>query len=176
MTKNRIPRRIRKACNRIAPGKYVDPTTGRIYVDSADMDNAFEETLDKAESDFDANQRARPAQPPDEYLEIAERNVRRFWDRAERVHRDRLQVIAQRENVASRRSRLKTLRAILEYRTSMGLTVEPYVREEIRRLEEESDGDEEEARDQEEASEGGAADTAGGDEALERGGGGAPAR
>jgi hypothetical protein len=47
MAKNeRIPEGVRKAINRISPGRYVDPATGRVYVDSADMDGSFEAMQD----------------------------------------------------------------------------------------------------------------------------------
>ena len=43
MTRNdRVPHHVRKASNRIGPGRYVDPATGRVYIDSADMDGAFD--------------------------------------------------------------------------------------------------------------------------------------
>lgn len=43
---DRIPRGIRNMACRIGPGRYMDPANGRIYVDSSDMDDFFEEMVD----------------------------------------------------------------------------------------------------------------------------------
>lgn len=43
---DRIPQGVRKLANRLGPGRYMDPATRRIYVDSADMDDSFEEMID----------------------------------------------------------------------------------------------------------------------------------
>jgi hypothetical protein len=50
MSNDRIPRGLRTHANRIGPGRYMDPKTKRIYVDSADMDDAFDEMIDDAAS------------------------------------------------------------------------------------------------------------------------------
>jgi len=42
----RIPREIRKEANKLGPGRYMDPSNGRVYIDSADMDDFFEEMID----------------------------------------------------------------------------------------------------------------------------------
>lgn len=70
MRNDRIPKGIRKEANRLSPGRYCDPATGRIYVDSADMDDAFEEMIDgtknadrKRIAEYE-NRRLLPVPPP----------------------------------------------------------------------------------------------------------------
>ncbi len=85
---DRIPAGVRREINRIGPGKYADPRTGRIYVDSADMDDSFEEMIDgvkAADEKRDAekelgNDRERP---PVEIEELAVQQSLRHAQRME---------------------------------------------------------------------------------------------
>lgn len=75
MANDRIPPGVRKEINKIGPGKYLDPVTRRIYVDSADMDGAFDQMIDDtraADEKRDAEHKARmKALPPQHVMEQA---------------------------------------------------------------------------------------------------------
>ncbi len=88
MSKDRIPQGLRKEINRVGPGKYCDPATGRIYVDSADMDEAFEEMIDGTKKADEARDlakekelRADRPRPPMEIEELAVQQLYRHADR-----------------------------------------------------------------------------------------------
>ena len=85
---SRIPAHIRKEINRIGPGRYVDPSNGRVYIDSADMDGAFEKMQDDvrhADEARDALRKldAQREEPPPEVQAMAAEHLMRHAQRLE---------------------------------------------------------------------------------------------
>lgn len=83
---DRIPEGVRKEINKIGPGKYLDPSTGRTYIDSADMDDYFDEMIDGvAEADQkridELEARRKLPRPPINVQRQADEHVRRHAER-----------------------------------------------------------------------------------------------
>ncbi len=126
---DRIPQGIRKEINKIGPGKYCDPETGRIYVDSADMDDSFEQMQDdvrNADAKRDAIKAAEAARPkpPDNVREQADAHLlgmaQRFEDTAW---------------VGRAKSRREHLLGRQRWKRSIGAELEPEDLEELAELE-----------------------------------------
>lgn len=126
----RIPARIRREINRIGPGRYVDPETGRVYIDSADMDGAFETMQDDVraadeERDRERRAEARRPKPPPEVEALAARQLARHTERLRGVRE-------QREDS----KRLKHLRGVRAWKRSIGEELDDERLAELRALEE----------------------------------------
>lgn len=134
---DRIPPGIRKAINRIGPGRYCDPATGRIYIDSADMDDEWDELVDEGQSRTQEIERERGQGPDDEYLRLSEQRMAEVVEQVQTRNASRIEVELHQERVAMLEGRLRTVRAAQTWRATQGFEPDPEHADEISALEEE---------------------------------------